>query len=395
MEKVLSLKTLAYNNSIRKPYRTATLLSLIALSSALLFGCLILVSSLKGGIGGIQSRIGADLMVVPKGYEAKMESVLLSGEPNYFYMDRSIEEKIRLLEGVDAVTSQFYLTSLSEGCCDFPIQLVGFEPETDFIVKNWAKSRLAASELLFAGCNVNLERKKVRFFGSTHPVASKLERSGSGMDTAIYVDIETLQGIFEDAKAKGFGFISDGDTKTKTSVIFIRAKSGVSQDGLALKVKSLSDEIQVIQGEKFISSLMNKLSSFALFLYAIAFFVFLVNVLTIAFVFLLSINERLREFSILRVLGCDHAALRSIVFFEAFFLGTCGSLAGIFLSGLLVIPFNIVIAEKIALPFALASVGKILLFALLVFAFSVLSCLLSSAASALRISKFEPYGQIK
>lgn len=32
-------------------------------------------------------------MIVPKGAEQKMQSVLISGEPNYFYMEKEIAEK--------------------------------------------------------------------------------------------------------------------------------------------------------------------------------------------------------------------------------------------------------------------------------------------------------------
>ena len=120
MEKAITVKSLALSNIRKKPYRTTALTILVALASGVLFGTLLLTASIKGGLSGIKNRIGADLMIVPEGYEAQAESVLLSGEPNYFYMDRSIEETVRGIQGVGEVSSQFYLTSLSESCCDFP-----------------------------------------------------------------------------------------------------------------------------------------------------------------------------------------------------------------------------------------------------------------------------------
>ena len=74
MANPISTRTLALANIRRKPYRSASLIILIALTCAVLFGSLILLASLKGGIHGIQSRIGADLMLVPEGYESKMEN---------------------------------------------------------------------------------------------------------------------------------------------------------------------------------------------------------------------------------------------------------------------------------------------------------------------------------
>lgn len=396
MEKAITEKVLAIQNLSRKPFRTATLVTIVALSSAVLFASLLIVSSLKGGIFGIQSRIGADLMVVPEGYESKMENVLLSGEPNYFYMDKSVEDEIRKIEGIAEVSAQFYLTSLTESCCDFPVQIVGFDPKSDFIIKNWAKSRFTESdEMIFAGSNVNLEKNTVRFFEGTHNVTSKLAKTGSGMDNAIYADLSTLQKIFEDAKSKGFGFISDGDTRTKTSVIFVKLKEGAAADAVSLRIRNAAKGINVIQGGKFMSNLVDRLSSFMIFLHAISFIVLLISVLTLSAVFCLTLNERRREFSILRVLGAERNTLRKIIFSEALILGIIGSATGIFLSALAVLPFNILIAEKISLPFALSSPSQIALFALAVFAVSVLACMISSLSAVVRIAKAEPYGDVK
>ena len=403
MEKAITNKSLALENIRRKPYRTAALISLIALSSAVLFATLILVASLKAGIYGIQSRIGADLMIVPEGYEADMEGVLLSGQPSYFYLSKDLEKIVKEVEGAEKVTSQFYLTSLSESCCDFPIQIIGFDEKTDFIVKYWAKKKLALSalsseEIILAGSNISTEKNEVTFFSTSHQVSAKLAKSGSGLDNVIFVNLPALQKMYEAALAKGFGFISDGDTSSKTSVIFVKLKEDYKSDGLALKIKNAigsKEKIQIIQSQKFVSNFAKKLSSFLIFIYINCILVFLISVLTLGIVLSLSINERLREFSILRVLGADYAKLRSIIFSEARLLGSIGALTGLFITSLILLPFNIIIAEKLDLPFAMSSPAQIFLFALAVFFISLASCLLASLFSAVKISRLEIYGEAK
>lgn len=409
MEKAISSRYIALSNLKQKPYRTAALLIVIALTSAVLLGSLIFTSSLKSGITGIQSRLGADLMIVPEGSEQKMESVLLYGTPNYFYMDNDIEEIVRGVEGVDATTSQIYLATVSDSCCDFPVQIIGFDPKTDFIVKNWAKDRynkkvlgddLGSDEVLFAGCNVNIEKKTVRFFGQIHKVLAKLAKSGSGMDNVIYTDLATLEKIYFDAKQKGFGFFTGDDIRSKVSVIFVKLSDGAKADSAALKIRravenQTAQKIQIIQGEKLVSSLMNKLSAILVFLYAICILVLVIAFMTLSVVFSLSINERLKEFSILRVLGASHSTLRGIVFTEAGLLGSGGAIIGIFFSLLIILPFNVLISDKIGLPFAMAGIGQLVIFALIDLALSISACLLSSVFSAVRISKFEPYGEVK
>ena len=398
MEKAITVKSLALSNIRKKPYRTTALTILVALASGVLFGTLLLTASIRGGLSGIKNRIGADLMIVPEGYEAQAESVLLSGEPNYFYMDRSIEETVRGIQGVGEVSSQFYLTSLSESCCDFPIQIIGFDPETDFIVKSWASKKVKGSdddELILAGSNITTEKDSVRFFEHTHKVSARLAKSGTGMDNAIYTDISNLEQIFEDAKAKGFGFISDGDAKSKTSVIFVKLAQGARPDSTAARIKGAVSGIQVIQSDKFVSGLMDSISSFLIFLHAVSVIVVLITVLTLSIVFNLSINERLREFSILRVLGADFKKLRSIVFAEAGLLGSLGAVLGIFLSALILLPFNVLISEKLNMPFVLSGAGQLALFALVTFAVLVGACLVASVSGAVKVSKHEVYQGIK
>lgn len=403
MEKTLILhsaveKSLALSNLSRKAYRTVLTATLIALSSAVLFASLVLSQSLKSGIAGLRSRMGADLLVVPEGYEKGAENILLSGEPNYFYMERKVLDSVRAVEGVENASGQFYLTSLSESCCDFPIQIIGFEPESDFVIQNWAKSRVKTGtneEFLLSGSNVNLTKGSVKFFGNEHKISARLSKSGTGMDNVIFCDFASLERIFEDASSRGFGFISDGDTKNKLSTVLVKISPDSSADAVALRIKKVLPGVHVIVGEKFIRNFSEKLSAIFVFLYSISILLFLITIISLALVFSITINERRREFSILRVLGANRSLLCSVLFWEAGILGAGGSILGIGLSALIVIPFNALIAEKLGLPFAMSGPGWILAFAGAVFVVTVLSCLISAANGAVRVSKIEPYGDVK
>lgn len=405
MEKEINSKYIALSNLKKKPFRTAAMLAVIALSSALLLGSFIISASLRGGIFGIQSRLGADLMIIPEGAQQELEGILLYGSPNYFYMDKSIEGLVRSVEGIETVSGQTYLASLSESCCDIPVQIIGFDPESDFIVKNWAKSRYSKlsseEEVLFAGSNIDVQKKTVRFYGQTHKVTAKLAKSGSGMDSAIYTDIATLKNIFLDARSKGFGFISGDDIDKKVSAIFVKLADGVRPDSAALRIqRALSQQadapaIQIIQNEKMISNLMSRFSAILIFMNAISVLVLVITFTTLAVVFSLMLNERLKEFAVLRVLGASHRTLVKIILSEAGLVGCAGAVTGIFFSLLIILPFNVLISEKLALPFAMSSTVQIIIFSVLVFVIILAASILSSVFSAVRISKFEPYGDVK
>ena len=121
-----------------------------------------------------------------------MEGILLRGEPAYFYFDRAVEQELKKIEGVESVSSQFYLTSLNQDCCSVPVQFVGFDPETDFSVQPWiceSYSREVRDGELIVGNDISAdENNRLKFFDEEYTVAAKLEETGTGLDQAVYAN---------------------------------------------------------------------------------------------------------------------------------------------------------------------------------------------------------------
>ena len=400
MIKSLSTRALAVSNLSKNMFRSFLMILLVVISGAVLSLSFILTSSIKKGIEGFKERIGADLMIVPEGYEHKFESVLLSGEPNYFYLDKSIEEEVRKIEGVKNVTSQFYLTSLSESCCDFPVQIIGFDPESDFLIKPWIQKYSSNDGQIFAGSNVEVKNGNVTFFDSIHNVTARLAKSGTGMDNSVYASLETVKSIFSDARSKGFSFLSDGEVEKKASAVFVRLDEGVNANTAALKINaSLNNDkdvrVQIIQQGKFLKTFTDKIGGFTFFLHLISILFLLVTVISLTVMFSLSLYERRREFSILRVLGADKGKLSRIVLNEALVIGTAGALVGIFTSALAVIPFNYVIAQKLSVPFCLPNVFEFVLQMIAVFVILNGACVLSAMSTLIKIATLEIYREAK
>ena len=89
-EKALSTHRLSLLNLQRKPFRTAALMTVVALLSFVLFGGTIMTMSMENGIDGLKSRLGADIVVVPEGYDKDLEGVMIQGEPTYFFMNKEV-----------------------------------------------------------------------------------------------------------------------------------------------------------------------------------------------------------------------------------------------------------------------------------------------------------------
>lgn len=404
--KKLSSLSIALSNLSYKINRTLSMLLLTSLCAASVFACVVLYFGLKNGINTIQKRLGADLMIVPKGAEQKMQSVLISGEPNYFYIEKEIAEKISQIEGVEKVTSRFYLTSVSEDCCDFPVQIVGFEPETDFVISPWIEesfppdSKKFTEEFYTEGCvvtgsNVLTQKDGVRFFGKTHPVSGKLSKSGAGIDNAVFVSMNTLKEIYDDAKERGFGFISDGKAGSKVSAVFVRLSEGAKADSTAVKITSRIPNVSVVKRDAVFSEISSSLDSVFFILKILAVSVTLFTVISLAIIFPLAVSSRTAEFSILRILGAAHKKCAEILLYEALFISVAGGLSGIALACLLVFPFCTAIDSALSVPLVFPPPAILFLTGCAVLLAVIFAVLLSALKSIIAVSKLEPYSAMK
>ena len=67
-------------------------------------------------------------MVTPESAknEFDAQTVLLKTEPGYFYMDASVVDEIRSIEGVEAASPQLFLASAKAGCCSARLQMIAW-----------------------------------------------------------------------------------------------------------------------------------------------------------------------------------------------------------------------------------------------------------------------------
>ena len=135
----MDLNRLPWRNLSHRPLRTAALLVLTFFLSFVIFAGSMAVVSLQNGLETLENRLGADIIVVPNTAKRKVDpkTMILDGTPGYFYMEREKMVLISHIEGVEKVSPQIFLASLSASCCSVPVQIIGFEPETDFIIQPW------------------------------------------------------------------------------------------------------------------------------------------------------------------------------------------------------------------------------------------------------------------
>ena len=232
-------KGLASKNLRGRPLRTAVLIMLTALLSVTVFAGTVIVASLRSGLDSLGSRLGADIMVVPKEAASRksFENIVLQGNTGYFYMNSSVAEKVENTQGIGQLSEQFFLASTSASCCSVSVQIIGFDPETDFSVTPWIKKSYGGELKKYdvvVGNDLNaFVGDELSFYGTKVKVAAKLERTGTSYDTAVFASEETIKELICSSLQKGMNDFTDVDPERVVSCILINTAEGYSGNDIS------------------------------------------------------------------------------------------------------------------------------------------------------------------
>jgi len=398
-----SLFRLSVRNLRRRPLRTAMLATSIALMVALLVFGASFSMSVKATLQRAIDRLGADVLVVPIGARDYAEEVLLETKAKSFYMDKGVLQKVAQVQGVQELTYHVYLTTILAVCCDIPSsKVVAFHQGTDFIVRPWLRQSLGRplgkdEAILGYEANRNLGLLELEsgpaeggtqltLFGQRFQVAGVLQKTGTGLDTAIFVTDENLPLFIQ----KGKSPLKPGEI----SLIFVRVKPGQDPRKVARRIENAILEVDTIyrndMGKRVLSTLrdINKV-----FLLTILLVLALSAFLTWS-IFSAIVNERMREVGIMRALGAKNGHVLRAFVLEVLLIGLMGSLLGVLLGTYLSVSFARVftLLRDVAATLSLAQRAQVALLGLLV---GTGLCVLGALSPVLRVRRIEPLLAIK
>jgi len=382
-------------NIIRRPGRSVAVILFSVLFAAAVFGGTMLVSSMQRGMQVLESRLGADIVVVPASAKTKfnVNDVLLQGTPGYFYMHRKVVDDIVKIEGVEKVSTQLFLASMTADCCSASLQIVGFDPQTDFVIQPWIRETFQGTlgdGDIVAGCNVRFtDTRMLKFYDVNCKVAAQLAKTGSNLDNAIYANEKTVQRLIKASQQKGLNKYNSFDPGDVTSTVLVKVKDGYDIEKVTGEINVHVRKVKAVAAKNLISDVSAGLTGMSDMIGICIGIIWILCVLIMMIVFTMLMNERKREFAVLRVLGTSRSMLSRMVITEAVLLNLAGGAVGIFLSFLFVLLFNTAIGDMLKVPFLMPSVFTVLLLIAATLLASVLAGGLISALSARRISSMD------
>ena len=247
----------------RHAFLNACLLATVVILSVMLFSVTVISVSLKKGMGNMRKRLGADIMLVPKGEREKAENMLLEGSRSNFYFDGAVYEKVQSIDGISDSTSQCFLKSLSADCCSSEVQIVFFDPETDFVVGPWIETEYKqklTGDAVIVGSDIVSENGRIKLFGQEYAIASQMARTGTALDSSVYFSTDAKSELLKNAEEKG-SFLTEEQKKGDIlSSIFINVDgSHTAEQIIDSAHKTIGDIFDVVYPKKLHESLSGSL----------------------------------------------------------------------------------------------------------------------------------------
>lgn len=389
----LNPKEIAFKNIQNKSVRSASLIILTAILTLVLFLSSFLILSLRNGMHSLANRMGADIIVVPEGYDSKIRGAILRGEPNTFFLDKSVVEKIRKIEGVEIATPQLFIATLSAGCCSFPIQVIGFDSDTDFVVKPWlatqAKLPLEKSEVLVGHNIVGDMHEHVKFFNQEFIIRGRLAKTGMGFDNTVFVNFEEARRLAKEYEK--ILKLEDKDHENMISCVMIKVDNSVDPVEIQNKIRNefAGQGVYPLLSQSMMNEVSTSTQDMIKYVYILIALVWLLVFLVLTLVYSITIKERKREFATLRILGASKKHLRRIILSEIFTINISGAACGSVLGLIISILFGTWFSQSFKMPFLAPNVLTLAIIFIAVFAIGTIMGPLSSLISIKKMNAEE------
>ena len=342
MSNALSLRRVPLLTIRAHPVRSLIIAVLALAQAACVFGGLILVGAMRAELTLAERRLGADLVVYPTTCLNQVEKkrILMLGTPVGCHQPRSALARMSSNEDIAAVSYQLYVSeTLVDGSTRW---IVGFEPETDFALSPWIAegegTSLPRGSVLVGSAVPGADGQTLSVFGRERPIGAHLLTTGSELDDAVFVSMDTLSDMMADARAAGEDNDASLDPRTDYSAALVRASDS---DAIESVTNWINLYVRKVSAVRAADALVGAASGIrvhrgiAIGVLGATWFV-LLGALVIVQVSLM--NERMQELAVWRSIGASRSIMSRVMLSESALLHVAGALAGVCLAALTV-PF--------------------------------------------------------
>jgi putative ABC transport system permease protein len=406
---------LAAQNVGRCRLRAILLGVAVMLGVGIAFASFVAGWALRDGIARSFSRMGADLVVVPRATLVNITSSLLTVQPTDETLSVDLANRIAAIPGVAQAAPQRIVAALVEGR---GANLVAFDPTHDFSVLPWLEQHAGGPvEGLIAGGGLAASPgATLSVCGMPLPVYGRLAKTGIGpFDESYFFTFDALAEVVSFCRGSGSAGRSAAKTENgplppiagmshadvclgdlrldRVSAFLLRLSPGAKADDVKFALSRLSG-LKVVDGNGVLTSSRQALSALLIGIGAFTAFQLVALLILVSLLFSAIVQERYREVGLLRAMGARPDQVMMMILVEAAIVTGFGGLAGLgfgvavllvfarslgFYFGLLGVPF-------FWPPLAILQAG-----AMVAIAFSAILGLVGAFLPAWRARRMAPY----
>ena len=326
---------LIWKNIIRRRTQSVLTVTITMLTVMVFVMVLGVFQTVNQGLALSRERLGADAVLIPKYASADGSDLLFSAIPENIYMPIEVVEQAKELDGVAAMTPQFYCQTLALSCCEpgEEARIIGYDSATDFILKPYLDEEHQngiTEEQLLVGSNFeedDLVGYNYLVLGRKFKVAAMLQATGTGMDSTFFMDIKTAQDMCLESEVLRQDWTTK-DPHDYISVIMIKFADGTDPEAFVKQVEESGMEAKCLLTGDTIASLQSQLEVTMQVMFALWIASLLIAVLSLVGRFNALAKERKKEIGLLRAIGLRKGQVFGLIIGEICTMALMGGILG-------------------------------------------------------------------
>ena len=336
MSNALSLRRVPLMTIRAHPVRSLIIAVLALAQAACVFGGLILVGAMRAELTLAERRLGADLVVYPTACLNQVEKkrLLMLGTPVGCHQPRSALARMSSNEDIAAVSYQLYVSeTLADGSTRW---IVGFEPETDFALSPWIAegegTSLPRGSVLVGSAVPGADGQTLSVFGRERPIGAHLLTTGSELDDAVFVSMDTLTDVMADARAAGEDIDASLDPSTDYSAALVRASDSDAIESVTNWINLYVRKVSAVHATEALVGAASGIRAHRGVAIGVLGATWLVLLGALIIVQVSLMNERMQELAVWRSIGASRSIMSRVMLSESSLLHAFGALVGVCLA---------------------------------------------------------------
>jgi len=318
--------TLSIKNLLRRRGRTILTVLGVAIAVAVLFSLLSFNSGYEKQLSGELDRLGIHILAVPKGCPYEAAALIIHGGVIPKYLSNADVEHAKNIEGIDIASPMLLHQFFKDGT---PHIVYGVNMADMAQLKPWWKvdgrffsddedkvmvigSSLAEKEKLKAGDTLPFGPDKIPF-----TIVGVLEQTGTQDDEFHFLPLPVAQQTF--------------GKSDQITTIAIRVKDVSQITEISKQLESIPD-VQVVTITQVMGTIMNLVGSARTLLISVIVVAIIISAVGIMNTLLMSVNERTREFGMMKAIGASGMDIGKLVLIETMLITVVGGILGLLLS---------------------------------------------------------------